>query len=104
MATEHDEGAHERRRCRVEAVRDYSVLLDPGSGRPRFLLPRKLVPEEVEVGDHLHVSTRHTPEPSPRPRNAGVGQIFDEALQALEDIDSGWGRPGAPADASAASA
>lgn len=102
MGAEHDGRADEKRRCRVAAVRDYSVLLDPGSGRARFLLPRKLVPAEVEVGDHVRVSTRHAPGPSTD--DAGMGEIFDEALAALRDIDSGWRRPGLSSDASRASA
>lgn len=102
MDTTSDTDAREKRRCRVVAVSDYSVLLDSGSGRARFLLPRKLVPEEVEVGDHVDVSTRHAVR-APAP-DAGVGEIFDEARETLEEIQSGWSRPGLPVDASQASA
>lgn len=120
--------AREERRCRVAAVRDYSVMLDPGSGRARFLLPRELLPEDVEVGDRVDVTARTgrtseaaaapgagTDEPSdaqagadPDAESAGesdaVSKIFSEAQEALEDIDSGCGRPGLPSGPSRASA
>lgn len=104
MANEDDIETREELRCRVADVRDHSVLLAPGEGRPRFLLPLDLVPDEVEVGDRVSVRARHTPFGSADAEATGtdVGEIFDEALEALEDIESGWGRPGTPADSSAA--
>lgn len=104
--------AREERRCRVAAVRDYSVMLDPGSGRARFLLPRKLLPEDVEVGDRVDVTARAggaseagaDPDEETTGETDAVSKIFSEAQEALEDIDSGWNRPGLPSGPSRASA
>lgn len=105
MRTEDDAEAREELRCRVADVRDHSVLLDPGGDRARFLLPLDVVPDAVRVGDGVTVRARHTPLGSAADAGtdeSDVDEIFDEALEALEDIESGWGRPGAPADSSAA--
>lgn len=103
METTRDFEDHETRRCRVAALHERSVLLDPGDGRARFVLPREFVPDDVDVGEHVSVSTR--PGPSRQgDGDADVGAIFDEALETLEDIEAGWSRPGMPADASQTSA
>lgn len=105
MGTEDDTEARGELLCRVAKVREHSVLLDPGQDRARFLLPLDLVPDEVEVGDNVGVRARHACLASPtgaEDDGTDVDEIFDEALQALEDIESGWGRPGTPADSSAA--
>jgi hypothetical protein len=105
MGTEDDTEARGELLCRVAEVRRHSVLLDPGEERARFLLPLDLVPGEVEVGDGVGVRARQARLASPAAaENHGtdVDEIFDEALEALQDIESGWGRPGTPADSSAA--
>lgn len=101
MGTEDDTETREELRCRVADVGDHSVMLDPGDGRARFLLPLEMVPDAIEVGDRVSVHARHTPF-GPRAADTDVGEIFDEALEALEDIESGWRRPGTAADTSAA--
>lgn len=105
MGTEDDGTTREELLCRVAEVRDHSALLDPDEDRARFLLPLDLMPDEVEVGDAVGVRARYVrlaPPAAAENEGTDVDQIFDEALEALQDIESGWGRPGTPADSSAA--
>lgn len=86
------------RECTVEEIRTCSVLLDPDSRDPRFVVPRELLPEDIEVGDRLEVRARRH---HPLPR---AGDIFSEAAETLKGLRSGWGRPGLADGESRASA
>lgn len=95
---ESDPAEGRERDCTVREIRASSVLLDPDSAEPRFVVPRDILPDDLEVGDRLEVSTRRlTP-------LTCAGDIFSEAEETLRGLRSRWDRPGLADGESRASA
>lgn len=100
MASSEETGTGDGRErdCTVREIRSSSVLLDPDSPEPRFVVPREILPDDLEVGDRLEVSTRRlTP-------LTCAGDIFSEAEERLRGLRSRWDRPGLAEGESRASA